>query len=80
MEEISNVNEKISEIFLNLGKQKKTKELEYLKMKNENKTLIIRNTLENLSQPLSPFQKNQDEQNDIKATKKSSQKNLLSSN
>ena len=49
-------------------------------MKNENKTLIIRNTLENLSQPLSPFQKNQDEQNDIKATKKSSQKNLLSSN
>ena len=80
MEEISNVNEKISGIFLNLGKQKKTKELEYLKMKNENKTLIIRNTLENLSQPLSPFQKNQDEQNDIKATKKSSQKNLLSSN
>ena len=80
MEEISNVNEKISGKFLNLGKQKKTKELEYLKMKNENKTLIIRNTLENLSQPLSPFQKNQDEQNDIKATKKSSQKNLLSSN
>ena len=80
MEEISNVNEKISGIFLNLGKQKKTKELEYLKMKNENKTLIIRNTLENLLQPLSPFQKNQDEQNDIKATKKSSQKNLLSSN
>ena len=49
MEEISNVNEKISGIFLNSGKQKKTKEFEYLKMENENKTLINRNTLENLS-------------------------------
>ena len=49
-------------------------------MENEYKTLIFRNTLEKLSQLVSPFQKNQDEQNDIKATKKSSQKNLLSSN
>ena len=55
MEEISNVNEKISGIFLNSGKQKKTKEFEYLKMENENKTLITRNTLENLSQLVSPF-------------------------
>ena len=49
-------------------------------MENEYKTLIIRNTLEKLLQLVSPFQKNQDEQNYIKATKKSSQKNLLSSN
>ena len=31
------MNEKISEIFLNPEKQKETKELEHLKMENENK-------------------------------------------
>ena len=50
MGEISNMNEKISGIFLNTGKQKETKELEHLKTENENKTLIIKSLLENLSQ------------------------------
>ena len=48
--EFSNKNEKISEIFLNSGKQKETKELEYLKTENGNKTLIIKSISENLSQ------------------------------
>ena len=77
---ISNMNEKISGIFLNSAKQKKTKELEHLKMEKENKTLIIKSPLEKLSQLASSFQKNHDKLNDIKVTKKSSQKNLLSSN
>ena len=37
MEGISDMNEKISGIFLNSEKQKETKELEYLKTENENK-------------------------------------------
>ena len=69
MGEISNMNEKIAGIFLNSGKRKETKELEYLKTENENKTLIIKNLLENLSQLASSLQKNQDKQNDIKVTK-----------
>ena len=48
--EFSNKNEKISEIFLNSGKQKETKELEHLKTENGNKTLIIKSISENLSQ------------------------------
>ena len=40
MEEISSMNEKISWIFLNSGKQKETKELKHLKIENETKTLI----------------------------------------
>ena len=67
--EISNMNTKISGIFLNSGKQKETKELENLKTENENKTLIIKSVLQNLSQLASSFQKNQDNQNDIKITK-----------
>ena len=77
---ISNMNEKISGIFLNSAKQKETKELEHLKMEKENKTLIIKSPLGNLSQLASSFEKNHDKLNDIKVTKKSSQKNLLSSN
>ena len=50
MRDISNMNEKISGIFLNTGKQKETKELEYLKTENVNKTLIIKRLLPNLSQ------------------------------
>ena len=50
MRDISNMNEKISGIFLNTGKQKETKELEYLKTENVNKTLIIKRLLQNLSQ------------------------------
>ena len=42
MREISKINEKISGIFLNLKKHRETKELEHLKMENENKTLIIK--------------------------------------
>ena len=67
--EISNMNEEISGIFLNSLKQKEIKELKQLKMKNENKTLIIKSLLENLSQLASSFQKNHDKQNDIKVTK-----------
>ena len=63
------MNEKISAIFLNLGKQKETKELKYLNKENENKTLIIKSLLEILSQFASFLQKNQDKQNDIKITK-----------
>ena len=69
MGEISNMNEKISGIFLNTGKQKETKELEHLKTENENKTLIIKSLLENLSQLASFLQKNHDKQNDTKVTK-----------
>ena len=69
MPEISKINEKISGIFLNLGKPRETKELEHLKMENENKTLIIKKLLKNLSQLASSFQKNQNKQNDIKVTK-----------
>ena len=50
MGEISNMNEKISGIFLNSGKQKESKELEHLETRNENKTLIIKSLLENVSQ------------------------------
>ena len=64
---ISNKNEKISRIFLNSGKQKKTKELEHLKAENENK--IIKSLIENLSQLASSLQKNHDKQNDRKVTK-----------
>ena len=67
--EISKMNEKTSGIFWNSGKQKETKELEHLKMENENKTLIIKSLLGNLSQFESSFQKNHDQQNDIKFTK-----------
>ena len=63
------MNEKILGIFLNSGKQKETKELEHLRMENENKTLIIKSLLENLSQLASSFQKNQEKQNDIKVAK-----------
>ena len=69
MGETANMNEKISGIFLNSGKQKETKELEHLRMENENKTLIIKSLLENLSQLASSFQKNQEKQNDIKVAK-----------
>ena len=69
MGESSNMNTKISGIFLNSGKQKETKELENLKTENENKTLIIKSVLQNLSQLASSFQKNHDNQNDIKVTK-----------
>ena len=50
MGEISNMHEKISGIFLNSGKQKESKELEHLETRNENKTLIIKSLLENVSQ------------------------------
>ena len=67
MGEISNMNEKISWIFLNSGKQKETKELEHLKMEDD-KTLIIKSLLENLFQLASSFQKNHDKQNNIEVT------------
>ena len=51
------MNEKISGIFSNLGVQKETKELEKLKTENENKTLIIKSFLENLSQITSSLKK-----------------------
>ena len=44
-------------------------ELEHLKMEHENKTLIIKSLLENLSQVASSLQKNHKKQNDIKVTK-----------
>ena len=50
MDEISNKNEKVSGIFLNSGKQKGTTEPQHIKIENENKTLIIRSLVENLSQ------------------------------
>ena len=40
--EICNINEKISGISLNSGKQKEAKELEHFKKENEKKTLIIK--------------------------------------
>ena len=51
------MNEKISGIFSNLGVQKETKELGKLKTENENKTLIIKSFLENLSQITSSLKK-----------------------
>ena len=69
MEEISNKNEKVSGIFLNSGKQKGTTEPQHIKIENENKTLIIRSLLENLSQFASSFQKNHDKQNDTIVSK-----------
>ena len=69
MGEISNKNEKISGIFLDSGKQKESKELEYLETENENKTLIMKSLLENVSQLASSFQIYPDKQNDIKVTK-----------
>ena len=69
MGEISKMNEKTSGIFWNSGKQKETKKLEHLKMENENKTLVIKSLLGNLSQFESSFQKNHGKQNNIKFSK-----------
>ena len=55
MGEISNMNEKISAIFSNSGKQKESKELEHLETGNENKTLIIKSLLGNVFQLVSYY-------------------------
>ena len=69
MGQISNINGKILGIRLSTGKQKETKELEHLKMENENKTLIIKSLLENLCPLASSLEKSQDKQNGVKVTK-----------
>ena len=57
MGESSNMNQKISGIFLNSRKLKETKETGHLKTENVNKTLIIQNDIKDKKQ------------NDIKVTK-----------